>query len=286
MSYAYINKDDFLMHEGRSKLDGAKVGSGRYRLGSGERPYQHQDTGALSKSARETLANNVREAIGVKAGYTYKRKGLFSKEKVYDSPYTRFDKLTKEIRNKYGVDYAEGLIYSNNKLRLAANQVLKKLADEEMDDETWSSYERKYQMRIAEILGEYGDKEVNRFLADRLMNKTMDISEETFDWDRWSEGKKQKPYKFSSNYSKQKAKTRTANINTALKDPKTNAIITKFVSKAESDGYIGDGELVKLKDNLKKMGYSLDVVNQLGDFASDAMFEGFGPEYIRSKGRR
>ena len=29
------------MHEGRSKRDGAKVGSGRYRLGSGERPYQH-----------------------------------------------------------------------------------------------------------------------------------------------------------------------------------------------------------------------------------------------------
>ena len=30
-----------LMHYGRSKKDGAIVGSGRYPLGSGEDPYQH-----------------------------------------------------------------------------------------------------------------------------------------------------------------------------------------------------------------------------------------------------
>ena len=30
-----------LEHVGVSKRDGAKVGSGRYRLGSGENPYQH-----------------------------------------------------------------------------------------------------------------------------------------------------------------------------------------------------------------------------------------------------
>ena len=39
----FIAEDDnFLMHEGRSKKDGAPVGSGRYPLGSGEIPYQHQ----------------------------------------------------------------------------------------------------------------------------------------------------------------------------------------------------------------------------------------------------
>lgn len=32
---------DILMHEGRSKRDGAPVGSGRYPLGSGDRPHQH-----------------------------------------------------------------------------------------------------------------------------------------------------------------------------------------------------------------------------------------------------
>ena len=30
----------YLMHSGRSKRDGAKIGSGRYPLGSGERPFQ------------------------------------------------------------------------------------------------------------------------------------------------------------------------------------------------------------------------------------------------------
>ncbi len=35
--------EDFLMHVGRSKEDGAPVGSGRYPKGSGENPYQHDD---------------------------------------------------------------------------------------------------------------------------------------------------------------------------------------------------------------------------------------------------
>ncbi len=35
-----VSQDDYLMHEGRSKMDGAPVGSGRYPLGSGENPYQ------------------------------------------------------------------------------------------------------------------------------------------------------------------------------------------------------------------------------------------------------
>ena len=33
----------YLMHSGRSKRDGAKIGSGRYPLGSGERPFQGED---------------------------------------------------------------------------------------------------------------------------------------------------------------------------------------------------------------------------------------------------
>ena len=35
-----VNETDWLAHEGRSKRDGAPVGSGRYPLGSGENPYQ------------------------------------------------------------------------------------------------------------------------------------------------------------------------------------------------------------------------------------------------------
>ena len=43
MCDAIINADDeYLMHYGRSKADGAPVGSGRYPLGSGDVPYQHE----------------------------------------------------------------------------------------------------------------------------------------------------------------------------------------------------------------------------------------------------
>lgn len=39
MVYAY--RKDILVHEGVSKKNGAKIGSGRYRLGTGKRPFQH-----------------------------------------------------------------------------------------------------------------------------------------------------------------------------------------------------------------------------------------------------
>lgn len=41
----------FLMHSGRSKRDGAKVGSGRYPLGSGDRPHQHDPKKPRSKKS-------------------------------------------------------------------------------------------------------------------------------------------------------------------------------------------------------------------------------------------
>ncbi len=50
--------DDVLIHEGRSKLDGAPVGSGRYPLGSGENPNQH-DQGTF----RSTVRNLRKEGL-------------------------------------------------------------------------------------------------------------------------------------------------------------------------------------------------------------------------------
>lgn len=35
-----VPEQDWLAHEGRSKKEGAPIGSGRYPLGSGENPYQ------------------------------------------------------------------------------------------------------------------------------------------------------------------------------------------------------------------------------------------------------
>lgn len=51
--FSSINPEqyDYLVHEGRSKRDGAKIGSGRYPLGSGENPYQH-DGGTFAGTVR------------------------------------------------------------------------------------------------------------------------------------------------------------------------------------------------------------------------------------------
>lgn len=37
----FVDESDYIAHIGRSKLDGAPIGSGRWRLGSGEHPYQN-----------------------------------------------------------------------------------------------------------------------------------------------------------------------------------------------------------------------------------------------------
>ena len=51
--------EDFLMHEGRSKVDGAPVGSGRYPLGSGENPNQHDASfiGSVKKLREQGLTD-------------------------------------------------------------------------------------------------------------------------------------------------------------------------------------------------------------------------------------
>lgn len=50
--FSTIPNDNYLMHYGRSKLDGAPKGSGRYPLGSGDNPYQH-DGGTFAATVRD-----------------------------------------------------------------------------------------------------------------------------------------------------------------------------------------------------------------------------------------
>lgn len=60
--------EDFLMHEGRSKKDGAPVGSGRYPLGSGENPHQHDGSfiGAVDKLRKQGLSDKeIYESMGM-----------------------------------------------------------------------------------------------------------------------------------------------------------------------------------------------------------------------------
>lgn len=44
--------ENYLAHIGVGKLNGAKIGSGRYPLGSGKRPYQNSPLGATRKMTR------------------------------------------------------------------------------------------------------------------------------------------------------------------------------------------------------------------------------------------
>ena len=60
--------EDFLMHEGRSKLDGAPIGSGRYPYGSGDNPYQHDVSfiSAVKKLRRQGLTDKqIYESMGM-----------------------------------------------------------------------------------------------------------------------------------------------------------------------------------------------------------------------------
>ena len=57
-----------LMHYGRSKKDGAVIGSGRYPLGSGEEPYQHAEgiNVQVSKLKRQGLTERqIAEKLGI-----------------------------------------------------------------------------------------------------------------------------------------------------------------------------------------------------------------------------
>lgn len=54
--YVYPFNSDEIYHFGVSKRNGAKIGSGRYPLGSGKRPYQDSDSHAV-KVAK--VQNNI-----------------------------------------------------------------------------------------------------------------------------------------------------------------------------------------------------------------------------------
>ena len=77
--------DDYLRHEGVSKRDGAPIGSGRYPLGSGENPYQH-DLSLLSDIRR------------------YRAQGFSDKEIAEKCNILKYGKPSaKELKKRYSV---------------------------------------------------------------------------------------------------------------------------------------------------------------------------------------
>lgn len=77
--YGLYFDDSEFAHVGRSKRDGAKVGSGRYHLGSGEHPYQHVKKTDISKTGLDVKPS--KKTIGVSNGtYTiYGNEGMLYK---------------------------------------------------------------------------------------------------------------------------------------------------------------------------------------------------------------
>lgn len=85
MHFGFYEEDTDVVHVGRSKRDGAKVGSGRYHLGSGEHPYQHVKQ-TDSKTVIDKTGQDVKpskKTIGVSNGaYTiYGDEGMLYKGK-------------------------------------------------------------------------------------------------------------------------------------------------------------------------------------------------------------
>lgn len=148
--------DDCLIHYGRSVLDGAKVGSGRYRRGSGDRPYQHDYKrimplyeGYLQKDfsrLKERDANNIlkyRDANGkIKIGSAFER----ITSGTGDHPGKRYVTLTSEDKERYK-DYADSLV-KNGKPKII-------------------SYESVKPLRVAEA------KEVAKYILKRDGNKDL-----------------------------------------------------------------------------------------------------------------
>lgn len=64
----YANKHNYLVHTGRSKSDGAPVGSGRYKLGSGKRPFQNSPWLKQEKLAKDKPPVSPAERVAKETG--------------------------------------------------------------------------------------------------------------------------------------------------------------------------------------------------------------------------
>ena len=91
--------DSYLSHEGRSKEDGAKQGSGRYPLGSGERPYQH--TGGGGSVGTGTSNDNNEPTRKEKKLMKYQSKQNKRIDKRYDKKLLKSERRSEKLKKKY-----------------------------------------------------------------------------------------------------------------------------------------------------------------------------------------
>lgn len=133
-TYGLLVADDSeLFHYGRSKADGAKRGSGRYPLGSGERPHQHDGEGdgrgASRFAKKESKKEKVAKATGHEIGSAIKKAGA-AVSKGVQSTREAVDKFKKK-RLEAAIDRME-----RNPKKFKTKEVAKlvnQMSDEELN---------------------------------------------------------------------------------------------------------------------------------------------------------
>ena len=136
----------YLVHSGRSKRDGAKIGSGRYPLGSGKRPFQGDSPEQMSAARRLGIVKTQKKVLpntpepvfddeeknriidkgDIMSAYKYRDK--FTNAEL-DAVINRYDKENKlkalTVANvKSGKDKVDALnAYLNTAVNLATNSI-------------------------------------------------------------------------------------------------------------------------------------------------------------------
>lgn len=123
----------YLMHSGRSKRDGAKVGSGRYPLGSGERPFQADESkrkhrGLFKKNKQKTLPKKLHEEEKKDDELTEEKKKQIIESGDISSAY----KYRKHLTNAE----IDAVILRNNKEKSLAELMPKKKTGMEYVEKT------------------------------------------------------------------------------------------------------------------------------------------------------
>ncbi len=98
-TYGQWISDDELLHYGVSKADGAKRGSGRYPLGSGERPNQRRGIGGVIDSAKSKMREQKTVRMAKKDAKRYADAKMFYGEGAGN----RRKLLKAELNKKMGI---------------------------------------------------------------------------------------------------------------------------------------------------------------------------------------
>lgn len=123
-------KPDEIYHFGVSKRNGAKVGSGRYPLGSGDRPYQAMEAKKTKWENRMTRKLDRLDAKKAGAQATAnkqyqkavnKENSFFSTQKGIDKAYAKADSAQKVVNR---LDYRENRYYNRYVRRFDRNDMV------------------------------------------------------------------------------------------------------------------------------------------------------------------